>query len=397
MNARKILIQALLGLSLTALSSKAMANGTTPKEDCQNAGYDKGFFIKSCDDEFKLVVNIHLTPQYQFLMLEDQDPDTLHTFQLRYGRLNFSGHAFTPDLTYFVQFEVIGGKDNTTKQADPLTDTLREAYLNYKFSEAFQLRGGEAKPFFNREELSSSSKLQFAGRSFVNKVFTTGYGIGLFAHGKTENKKLEYGVSVTNDGDTRNKTNENDLDVLIAGRVVYNIAGEHGYTMSDIKNSQDLQLAIGAGAYYETESEDYTDDAVFGVTADIAAMYKGFSFLAEGHYASVPDLDESLMGILAQAGYFFIPEKFEVAARFAGIMPSSDAAQNGYEITGGLNYYFKGHNLKFQLDYGLLLNSPLVVDSVTDPKSVFGGAIPNPGFVDDQTDHRVRAQVQLYF
>ncbi len=74
-----------------------------------------------------------------------------------------------------------------------------------------------------------------------------------------------------------------------------------------------------------------------------------------------------------------------------------DLVCNGYEAGGGLNYYFYGHRLKLSTDYAMLINSPLVLAAgVAGPKliAITGGA---PGFVQDQNDHRVRTQLQVFF
>ncbi|MBX7149378.1 OprO/OprP family phosphate-selective porin [bacterium] len=375
---------------LAGIAGKAHANGTPPA--CDKVGYDKGFYLKTCDGEFKLKFNVHLQPQYQFLSIEGGE-DT-NTFQIRRARLIFSGNAFTEDLTYKFQYEAIGGRDNAVKDNDAFVNSLRDAYLNYKYNEQLNIMVGQAKPLFNREELTSDTEQQFIGYTIANEVFTHERDMGVWIHGKAFEKKLEYGVFMTNEGLNRNKTNQNN-DFLFGGRVVYNILGNHGYTFGAVKHPEDHQLAVGAAVDYNAADSNGGGDKIIATTGDIAYMYKNFSAFGAGYFARDTDADATLLGFSGQAGYFIIPEKFEVVGRFAGVIPKATGVTNGYEAGGAVNYYFRGHNLKLTADYGMLINSALVHNGTNQAKSMFTSF--NPGFHQDQTDHRVRAQLQLFF
>jgi hypothetical protein len=377
------------------LSLVVLGTGSANAAECDVAGYDGGFFIQSCDEEFKTKINVQLQPQYQAVIIEGAD-NNVHSFQIRRARISFKGHAFTKDLTYKFQYEAIGGKDTITDEDFSNSDSFRDAYVNYKFNNHAQLRFGQSKVNFTRDELTSSSKLQFVARSLANEVFTMGRDMGVWFHGKTDSKNFEYAVFLTNDGKNRNTTNSN-AEVLFGGRLVFNLLGEHGYTQSDVKESEDHHLALGLAAAYTGRAGTTGDEPFIGFTADAAYRFSGFSALAALYYGANTENDLSIWAFHAQAGYFLVPEKFEIALRYSMVAPE-DTIQNGQEFTGGLGYFFKGHKVKLQMDYSYLVDSSLVLNGANGPSSIDGiHASMNPGFITDQNDHRFRTQLQFVF
>ena len=360
-----------------------------------DVGYDKGFFIKSDDGDYKLKTNIQLQPQYQYVSIEGQDE--VHGVQLRKARIAFSGNAFDPNLSYKFQFEAYSGRPTTATEADGATGpNLRDAYLDYEHNDAIGIQVGQFKTAHNREELTSSSNLQFVDRSINNEVFTYGRSLGINIHGGFFEKQLEYSLFIANDANIRNATNANN-EMLLGAKVLWNALGEHGYTMSDISGHEDHTLTFGLGVGIDFPLAAAADDpTLISPTFDLAYMYNGFSFVGEMNYLRNQTASTNTLGFLGQMGYFLVPEHFEVALRGAGVIPTAAAVANGYEAGVGLNYFFKGHNLKLQTDYNVLINSPLVFGATNGATNiqVTGGA---PGFVQNQNDHRVRTQVQLYF
>lgn len=375
------------------------ANGTPEPmlEECDKVGYSKGFYIKTCDDDFKLKINLQLQPQYQFVAVENQaNNGKTHTFQLRRARIIFSGNAFYPELTYKFQLEAKGGRVSTPRDADVATGpNLRDGWLNYKVSNGFNIKAGQFKTAHNREELTSSSKLQFVDRSINNEVFTFARSLALMFHGSFFEKQLEYAIFVANDVARRNVTNFNN-EIVAGGKIVWNALGYHGYTMSDIKGHDEVALSFGLGAAIDRPMVAANDPTLISPTFDVALMYAGFSFIGEFNYLRNHTASTNTLGFLGQVGYFLVPEHFEVALRGAAVIPKG-LGTNGYEAGGALNYFFKGHNLKLQADYNLLFNSALSTGTggTTAPANInrTGGL---PGFIQNQNDHRIRLQAQLY-
>jgi len=387
----KIIKQSIgIGLILSSLATVAMAGGTAaPVEEaaCSGAdtGYDKGFFIKTCDENYSLKVKGRL--QTRFAM-EKHDAglaagsDT-QSFMIRRARLDFSGNVFNQNLTYDIQLDLTGiasAVDN---------NIIYYAFMNYKVWDELQFLAGLHKIHFNRQEITSSGKQQFVDRSLANERFNLDRSIGLLVHGDVADKKFEYYLSVVNGRNTRASINTNQ-ELGYIGRVVWNPLGEYGYEESDIKHSDELALTVGAaGALFHEESTVAAgnQDRVISTNADVGVKYKGFSFQAEGFYR-LTDPNQLLpqqtdMGFYAQAGYFIVPKHFEIAVRSSmlfddttgvgqnvnmnngsltglggvndGVDETADS-DNESEYSAALNYYFKGHDIKLQGQYSLILD-----------------------------------------
>ena len=113
---------------------------------------------------------------------------------------------------------------------------------------------------------------------------------------------------------------------------------------------------------------------------------------APGSPYSLPPTSFNNHGYYAQVGYFIIPKKLQLAARYSEITPNDKAivvAPNGDEITqgqdellGAVSWYFAQHNLKLQTDFGPVNNY---------------GVRDTAGDYADQHNFRWRVQAQLIF
>lgn len=363
-------------------------------------GYKDGLYIQSDDGKYSLKTNFYLQFQHQFLAVEGQGKT--NGFQVRRGRILFSGNALTERLTYGFQFEFVGGQTNNVSEAVAVTGpNLRDGHVNYAVNDAFEIRAGQFKVPFNFEELNGDTKLEFVDRAITNDAFAFNRDLGIDFHGAAFGKKLEYHLFVMNEGTNQN-TNNNNNEMLFGSRVVYNIFGDHGYTSGDPDNSEKPHLATGlAATFNRVGAPAAADQSVTLSTGDVAFRYRGFSALGAGYYMRNHTASTNTFGFLGQAGYFVIPTHLEVFARFAGVIPTAAGVTNGYEAGGGVGYYFMGHKLKLATDYAILMNSPLVlgaggVAGTNNPANIAttGGA---PGFIQNQNDHRVRTQLQVFF
>ena len=124
-------------------------------------------------------------------------------------------------------------------------------------------------------------------------------------------------------------------------------------------------LSFGAAYAYsdfndvEENLSDQVDAHTFSFDGNFKSM--GWSANAEFFYQSVrPDAAEKSepLGFYAQGGYFVLPKKLEVAARYGFIDCDNGKAggscsglDNINEVSATLNYYFWRHSLKAQLGY----------------------------------------------
>jgi hypothetical protein len=380
-------------LIVLCLSSKAYAI---------EGGYKDGFYLQSEEGDFRLNINFHLQLQHQFLSVEGQGKT--NSFQIRRGRIFFSGNAFTKKLAYLFHFEFIGGRTNNASEGFAYTGpNLLDAYVDYEVIPAFAVKGGQFKVPYNLEELISDLKGQFIDRPITNDVFTFNRDLGVAFHGRPWGKVFDYTIYAMNEGTNRNASNKNN-EMLFGGRFVLNVLGDHGYTSGDPEETEEPQLMLGTAANFNrvgSAAGGAADQSVISATGDAAFRYKGFSTIGAGYYLRNQTASTNIFGFHSQAGYFVIPHHLEVVGRFCGVIPTSVGVTNGYEAGGGLGYYFKGHKLKLMTDYAILINSPLVIGvggasgtNAPTNSATTGGA---PGFVQNQNDHRVRTQFQMVF
>jgi phosphate-selective porin len=332
-------------------------------------GYNKGFYIQSPDQNYKLKVNGYVQGLAFWQMVDggaNQD-----TFRVRRARLKFSGNIYDKALGYEVEYDFAAPK-------------LTNAFIQYACPETDRwVRIGQYKVPFNFEGLASASALQFVDRSIAASFFgipdqrEPGVGLG----GSFADKMIEYNFGIFN-GEGINTVNANN-EFRYALRVVANLMGKHGYDYSDTKGSEEAQVALGVAAMYN-DTPGYAaaatalDKQVSSFTGDLGVKYMGFSGHLDGFYQTTSpttgtDTDDT--GLLAQVGYFLMPNELELAARLAMVFP--DAGGDQGEYTGGLNYYFDGHNVKIQADYSAL----------TTEDGISAG--------NDRFDNRVRLQVQV--
>ncbi len=340
-----------LGMFLLAVGARAETEWTNKFE----AGYNKGFFIKTQDEKFKLSITGYTQLMYELEKFENDSKDNINTFRVRRARLTFSGNTFTKKLTYKFQLDL-------TKPQ------LLDAFYQYAaFGESLNVRIGQWTIPMNRQQLVSSSKQQFNDRSLASKEFIPGTeidadkdgvvektnkdgrDIGIGVNGKLFNKKLDYEVAIMN-GNGVNTVNVNN-ELMYAGRVSYNVMGDYGYSESDLDHSDDPAVFVGGHGIYNV-GEITQNKQIFG-GFESGLKWKGLSvqgelMLRNTNATGVKDKND--YGYYTQAGYFVVPKKLEVAARASQVFydgPRNDKA----EFSLGVNYFVFKQNVKLQGDY----------------------------------------------
>jgi len=93
--------------------------------------------------------------------------EDLSEFDERRARLVFEGFAFNPETTYFVQFRNDTIDTTTQPTTTRSTTQLYDAYVDLKQIPWANLRVGQYRTLFGRQEYVSSALLQFVDRGFV--------------------------------------------------------------------------------------------------------------------------------------------------------------------------------------------------------------------------------------
>ncbi|MBN2210128.1 MAG: hypothetical protein JW709_01920 [Sedimentisphaerales bacterium] len=371
------------------------------------AGYDKRFFIKTTDDQFRLEFDTLLKFGYSYLNTDDNnrklnvdgsragnldgaDPSG-HGFELETARLYLQGHVLK-DIKYAIALE---GDDESG------TEFLYSYELSYSFMPEFGVKVGKFKAPFGKQETTSESRFMLVNRSLANEVFNLDRCVGVEVFGELDMGEVKpvYQAMVFNNA----RQNENapyvshDNAVDLAGRLMVPLMGA---SVEDFENESDLEFhdnpvaMVGCSlAYLNDRMEDtfggggtsnytflgksYTDGILdtdgrtdiyqFGgecemVAADVSMKYQGLSVTLEGFYQHI-DVDSG---------------EFDFANTFGTGRNSYDpitgrALIDGYEVDNWGWYAQAGYFIvpkKFELVSRI---SDVCVDTANDSYEYCGG------------------------
>ncbi len=386
------------------------------------AGYDKGFFIKSSDEKFLFRFNGQLQFRYtyynvgsrnRYLSPRFERPDR-SGFDIARARFRFSGHVYDKKLTYLLEFDssATGGYDTR----------LLYGYANYKFVDEFQFRAGIFRLASTRADFASTSTMQFPEYPMMNSVFGLMNGAGVRLWGKLFQGKGEYYLDIVNSfGTAATQTITTDETLYAQGhdnnpgiifRTVWALLeGTCQYPDGEPFWSQptDMEIhttpALNVGFHYAF-NEDWHDgtlrypyprrvffqDGGFGLTSsegtqmhqfgiDSGFKWQGFSATAE-YVLRLVDIrsadgppytplflltgdgsTNAQHGGYLQMGYFLpIPgweRKLEVVGRVGGVSTASGGSEGVWDYGGGFNYYIVGHCVKLQTDVTKIYEAPV--------------------------------------
>jgi phosphate-selective porin OprO/OprP len=323
-------------------------------------GYKKGAYIKTTDDRFSLKLNVRTQGLFKYEDQEDQK--NTESFSVKRARLIAGGNMYYPWMQYFTQITLEGG-----------SAALRDAYIEAAYYDWAKPRIGQYKVPFDREFLTSAFNLELIDRSIASSAFSLQRDIGIQLSGKLLQDQLNYAAGMFN-GSGANQSNQ-DQNFMYVGRMVYTPFGSFPYSEGALDTPQTPKLAVGvAGGYLpglepgerktlagplgNTDIVSVNSD-VYELTSDLTFKYLNFFFEGGYYFRNIdpeeptPLGDENAQGFFLQGGYFVIPKKLELAARYSWINQDNpnQKNQNEKEYTGGLSYYLDGHNLKLQANY----------------------------------------------
>jgi len=378
------------------------------------AGYDKGFYIRSSDELFRLKINGYMqfrwthygTGSRNRYLRPRLERDDRTGFDMNRLRLRVSGHAWTPDLTYVLEVSADASRGYDF--------AAQWAYMNYRFADELHVRAGIMKPVNTRATMISTDQFQFVDQTMFDAVFGHARVLGMRFWGELFDHRMEYVIDVVNSfnsADNRTITPdpaEHDNTPGVALRLTWHALGEKISTWSsegDLEFFEEPHLdfsfvyafnddqgdrrttripypaprgVLGRGGYGLTTTNGLqTND--FGL--DGAFKFQGFSAIAEYHLRIVDprragrmpftpwwlltgQADTTTMhGGHAQVGYFLpIPgfeKKIEAVARVAGIVTNANGREGSWEYAAGLNYYIRGHSVKLQTDLTKVYEAPI--------------------------------------
>jgi hypothetical protein len=272
--------------------------------------------------------------------------------------------------------------------------------------------------------------------------------------GQTSGQPIGCGVAQRNiNANLRTSVNQ----LMYTARLNFNLLGRPGYGEGDMVYSQTPQLAVGGGYAYNPGINTATNNAFVGV--DLANLnvrrqlatfgngrqlgwgnldystyafdgvfkYRGFSLQGEWYWKNInrhqktapciaatgatctafaPGLLGNATGWYVQSGYFVIPRKLQVAARYAWWDPDTNAANDLIkQVDVALSYYISGtydHQIQIQYTnmfmgtggYAIGRSAPLPSGPLPIGTS---GVVPLDATQKNLIENAIRIQYSIFF
>ncbi len=340
---------------------------------------DKGWHMETPNGNFATDFQLRLQLRYSYpfeqnpVSLEDFDKEKQHILQIRRARVKIGGHAFTPKLEYYMEYEL----------AAP---SLLDFWAIYSFNKALKIQFGQYKARYNTERIISSGRLQTADRSILTRTFTIDRQTGLTVFGNLNGRgalNFSYWLAVLS-GTGAGKFIPDDDALMWKFRGQWNMFGEEmSFVSSDIEQLSAWRGYL-AGGFVTNQSKftrfsssgggqliGYPDTSQAGqyrinqFIIETAFKKSGFSWQQEFHWKRIHDnLDntsKTLDGNYFQLGTFPVtyikkfPKQLELATRYAFYFHDLSTAQSKVEeFTFSLNWFFKGHRNKLTTEISYL-------------------------------------------
>ena len=298
-------------------------------------------------------------------------------FRLRRTRVNLTGD-FAEQFDFKVEGDFGQGDGlNSSRTAFSATDI----FVNWhQFPEA-QVKVGQWKAPFGLEQLTPDPYLIIIERSLPTGAITPDRQIGAQLWGKPfaniwpdQKDLLTYYAGIFN-GNGRNITNNDNNNFMYVGRLESTLFkgffGKDSYLKlgADVLNSRDdagtnisptLNLLVNSDGSLSPFVLPGADERT---AWSVDAWLKMGPFDLIGEYLEehvngrtvngVPPgfADFTTNGFYITAAYYLIPKKLQVAVQWQDLNPGQMGNDGIHSITGGLNYYIHGDDLKLMVDY----------------------------------------------
>lgn len=365
-------------LAMTMLASLSLAAMAQHEEISENGivslDGDNGLTVKSKKGDFEFKPYLLVQTSANFNYYDDEGLDKAYNqdnvansgFSIPYAVLGFTGKAFDK-----VTFNL------SLNAASSGSGLLQQAWFDVKLKDEFAIRAGKFKTPFSHAYLTTLGETLMPqlptsltaavilphSLNAVTPNIGTGFDLGVEVHGLIGGK-YGYEVGIFNGTgssvNTATKTFSDDWHIpsmLYAGRFTWMPKGVMPSTQGNPNRLHEDKIMLGVSTSLNVESEnESTNDFRAGLEF---AMLKNKLYLGgELYYMNVgftdrQKIDESYnyLGGYVQGGYF-VASRLQVAARYDFFN------RNGLDTNGflnmsavGVNYFFKGCNLKLQAMY----------------------------------------------
>jgi len=273
------------------------------------------------------------------------------TFQVRRARVT----TFGTFLEHF-DFKVEGDFGGT---GSGLRAQLTDGYINWNRYDFANIRVGQFKTHFGREQLEPDTSVLLVERAYTTDRLTASRQIGLSVIGSVLEKRLGYAAGIFNGNNVNNGFNDGD-DFMGTARV-------EGMPVKVKVGKQDLTWSVGINGLLSDDSSVSISRFGFpgntftgyrrGFGADSQFQFGPVGLQAEWIYvdyetAADAQPDFYSTGYFLTATYDILPKKLQAVARWEQTETEDDVGGSDCdEVTFGLNYFIKGNNLKLTAAY----------------------------------------------
>lgn len=347
------------------------------------AQFDKGVFLRGTDpqrDPFSLYIGGRLQLRHTGFTRDAEswtdaagvtrEVRNRNNFETERLRLNLSGTALDPDLSYYIIFD---------GDADGGSNVDQLAYIfTYAFADELKVRVGRWKVASDREWLLSSRFFTLADRSMATEYFRAGFSDGVWLLGDLDGG-WHYEMSLTNGLRTSTRRAFALDDNLGAAATVYcDPFGPFGKGLTDYACHETPVVRVGGSVAFD-KADDRADvgfplgddgfvrlsdgtrlsdtgalgpgirllgDRVLKASFDFAVKYRGWSLTSEVFLRSIQDLTTDGPTVVSQiddhgyrldVGTFLVPKRWDVFGRVSHV---SGFFGDAYEYAAGTNYYW---------------------------------------------------------
>src|SRR6266496_1427199 len=298
-------------------------------------------------------------------------------FRLRRARVNLTGD-FAEQFDFKIEGD-FGQSDGLNSNRTAFSGT--DIFINWHQFPWAQVKMGQWKAPFGLEQTTPDTSLYIIERSLPTGAITPERQIGVQLWGKPfasvwpeQKDLLTYYAGIFN-GNGRNISNNDNNNFMYVGRLESTlfkskIWGQESFLKlgADVLNSRDdkgtnisqsLNLLVNADGSFSPFSLPGPDErTAWG--ADAWLKLGPFDLIGEflqervngrtvNGVPGMPDFTTS--GYYITAGYFLIPKKLQLAMRWEDLNPGQKGNDGIHSITGGLNYYIHGDDLKVMINY----------------------------------------------
>jgi len=253
---------------------------------------------------------------------------------LRRARINLAGR-FVQEFNFRAEVELAGSLADTSGFRAQLTD----AYLNWNRFDSANIRVGQFKTPFGFEQLYLDPRTYTIERSMVSDRLSPGRQIGAQLSGEWLYERINYSLGVFNGNGTNANFNDNDRFLTAARLSVVPFSGR----LLD----RPARWSVGANEFRTVDSNSTFNGRRRGFGVDSQIEVGRLELWGESLRANFDPRgggQTRSSGRYGMATFYVVPETLQVIGRWEKL----DSVR---EQTFGVNYYFKQHDVKLQLDY----------------------------------------------